>query len=303
MNQKVTFGVIGGYGAIGRVVASELWKSCSGKVLICGRDRARSEALAAEFDGRVVAERVDVFDNDSLENFCRRCSVIVNTAAPVMVLRDRVAQAAFRANCHYVDAASLLIVKERMLLHSGQIADSGLSFVMSAGWFPGVSELLPAYAELLAMNRMDSVESVSVYYGDTSDWSRNGFRETAWLIRQLGSGWRGYFRKGKWVPVSMFRASREINLGGRVGRRRFFMSSTPELSEIGTRLSDCTFVAYGCVPGLQVAVAGALIGLLPMSQDLGARLLQNAFRKNRLPIGGFVVCKAIGAMLKDTRWR
>lgn len=115
MKQKVPFGVIGGYGAIGRVVMSELWKSCSGQVLICGRDRARSEALAAEFDGRVVAERVDVFDNDSLENVCRRCSVIVNTAAPVMVLQDRVAQAAFRANSHYVDAASLVIVKERML--------------------------------------------------------------------------------------------------------------------------------------------------------------------------------------------
>lgn len=294
MDQKGAFGIVGGYGTIGRVVASELWKSCGRQVLICGRDQAKGEALAAGFDGRVSAEGVDVFDDDALDRFCGRCSVVVNTAAPVMVLQDRVAQAALRANCHYVDAASLLVVRDRMLPRNGEIADAGLSFVMSAGWFPGMSELLPAYAEVLARRRMDNIQSVSVYYGDTSDWSRNGFQETAWLIRHLGSSWRGYFRRGQWVPVGMFQASREINLGGRVGPRRFFMSATPELSEIGTRLSDCTFTAYGCVPGLRVGLAGALISLLPMSQGLGARLLQSAFRKNRLPVGGFVVCQVTG---------
>jgi hypothetical protein len=63
-----------------------------------------------------------------------------------MVLQDRVAQAAFRRNCHYIDFAGLTLVKERMLPHSREIADLGLSFVVSAGWMPGISELVPVYA-------------------------------------------------------------------------------------------------------------------------------------------------------------
>ena len=294
MIPRATFGVIGGYGAIGSVVVSELQKSSAESILIGGRDEDRARALAFKLGDKVSARRVDVLDAGSLDEFCSGCSTVVNTAAPVMVLQDHVAQAAFRAGANYVDAASLMIVKDRIAPLGNTIADAGLSFVLSAGFFPGLCELFPAYAEVLARSRMNSLESVEVYYGDTSDWSANGFREVAWLIRHSGSRWRGYFRHGEWVPVSLFKASREVDLGTDIGVRRFFMSATPELSEIGVRLNDCTFAAYGCVPGPRIALAGALIGVLPLSDDFGARLLRKGFRKDQLPMGGFVVCRVFG---------
>jgi hypothetical protein len=42
------------------------------------------------------------------------CSLIVNCAGPVSLLQDRVAQAALRARCHYVDLAGMSFVKERL---------------------------------------------------------------------------------------------------------------------------------------------------------------------------------------------
>jgi len=72
---------------------------------------------------------------------------------------DRVAQAAFSRRCHYVDAAGMSFVKERMLPHHREIEDLGLSFVVSAGWMPGMSELLPAYADAKARAGMDTIES------------------------------------------------------------------------------------------------------------------------------------------------
>jgi hypothetical protein len=72
------------------------------------------------------------------------------------------------------------------------------------------------------------------------------------------------------------------------------LSSTPELSEIGVRLKDCYFAAYGYIAGPRIALAGALIAVLPLSHDFGARLLRNAFRKNQLPMGGLVVCRVSG---------
>ncbi|MBZ5621820.1 MAG: saccharopine dehydrogenase NADP-binding domain-containing protein [Acidobacteriia bacterium] len=126
MSRTVTFGIVGGYGATGRVVASELWKSCEAEILVGGRDLAKGKALAAEFDCRVSAAQLDILDAPSLDGFCRRCSIVVNCAGPVVVLQDRVAQAAFRGRCHYIDAADISFVRERMLPHRREIEDSGI---------------------------------------------------------------------------------------------------------------------------------------------------------------------------------
>jgi saccharopine dehydrogenase (NAD+, L-lysine forming) len=177
MSRGVTFGIVGGYGATGRIIASELWKSGDGEILIGGRDLDTGKALAGEFDHRASAAHIDVLDAHSLDDFCSRCSIIVNCAGPVMRLQDRVAQAAFRGHCHYIDAAGMCLVKERILPHRQEIEDLGLSFVISAGWMPGLSELLPTYADAQARSKMEMIESLSVYFGDSGEWSSNALRD------------------------------------------------------------------------------------------------------------------------------
>lgn len=294
MSQIATFGIVGGYGATGRVVVSELLKSVEGEILIGGRDAARLEAFAAECGSRVSAAPLDVEDARSLDAFCSRCSIIVNCAGPVKLLQDRVAQAAFRAHCHYLDPAGMSVVKERMLSHDRDIADLGLSFVVSAGWMPGITEYLPVYAHAQAKTRMDSIESVSVYFSDSGDWSDNALRDGVWYLRQLGLPKPGYFRKGEWIRVPMAKASRNVDLGEPVGLRRFNLFSMPELNEVGRRLTDCDFLTYSYLSGFRTAVAAILIALLPLSEESGVRLLENVFRRNHLPVGGFVAVHVRG---------
>lgn len=294
MSQTITFGIIGGYGATGRVVVSELSKSCDGEMLIGGRDLAKGAALAAQLGSRVSAAHLDVLDARSLHDFCSRCSIIVNCAGPVTVLQDRVAQAAFRSRSHYIDIAGMSFVKERMLPHGREIADLGLSFVVSAGWMPGISELLPIYADAQARAKMDSIESLTVYFGDSGEWSSNALRDVLWYIRQLGLPSPGYFRKGEWARAKMSAAFRKVNLGNPVGPGRFFMFSTPELNEIGRRLNDCDVSIYSYLSGVRTALATTLIALLPIPEGLGVRMVRNMFRRNRLPVDGFVVVQVLG---------
>jgi saccharopine dehydrogenase (NAD+, L-lysine forming) len=143
VSQRAAFGIVGGYGATGKVVVREVLKSSDGEIAIAGRDTAKLNSVAVEFGSRVSATRLDVTDARSLEEFCSRCSVVVNCAGPVMLLRDRVAQAALHARCHYLDLAGMGLVKEAMLVHGREIADMGLSFIVSAGWMPGLTDLLP----------------------------------------------------------------------------------------------------------------------------------------------------------------
>jgi hypothetical protein len=294
MTRPARFGIVGGYGATGRVVAAELWKACPGEIRVGGRDLDRGKALAAAFDSRVTAARLDVLDEASLDRFCEGCSVVVHCGGPVLRLQDRVARAALRQGCHYVDLAGLTLVKERLLPHAREITDRGLSFVVSAGWLPGLTELLPVYAHARARAQMEAVESLAVFFGDSGAWSDAAFEDIAWFLRRVGVRRPGYFRKGERVPVGMRRASPRVDLGGRVGRRWFSLHSLPEQDEVARRLGDCDVFIYSYLPGVRVAVAAALAALLPLPHGLSVRLLRGAFRRTSLPVGGFVVARARG---------
>jgi hypothetical protein len=294
MTRTTRFGVVGGYGATGRAAVQELRKSCDGEILIGGRDLKKGQALAAQLDGRVSAAQVDVLDDASLDRFCDGCSVVVNCGGPVMLLQDRVAQAAFRRRCHYVDVAGLSVVKEGMLAHAPEVADLGLSFVMSAGWLPGLTELLPVYTHAQARAKMDAVESLTVYLGDSGEWSDSAFVDMAWYLRQTGLRGANYFRKGQQVRARLRQAFTKVEPSSRVGRRRFVMAPTPELDEVGRRLDDCEFFTYTYVPRLRTVIVASLVALLPMPVGFAARLLRSSFPKNPLPVGGFVVAVALG---------
>jgi short subunit dehydrogenase-like uncharacterized protein len=236
-----------------------------------------------------------VLDAQSLDDFCGGCSIVVNCGGPVSQLQDRVAQAAFRKRRHYVDVAGLSFVKERMSSHGREIEALGLRFVVSAGWIPGLCELLPVYADALARARMDSIESVTVYYGDSGEWSESAYRDIVWYLHHTGLRKPYHFRKGERVRDKMSEASVKVDLGGRVGLQRLTWFSTPELDEIGARLNHCDLFTYSYVPSVRVALAGALVALVPLSEKLGVRLLQNAYRKVPLRVGGFVVVRVLGS--------
>lgn len=294
MSKAVTFGVVGGYGATGRAVVSELVKSGVGEILIGGRDLAKGNAAAAEFGGGISAVRLDVLAPRSLDEFCSRCSIIVNTAGPVIVLKDRIAQAAFHRHCHYIDAAGMAVVKERMLPHAEEIAALGLSFVVSAGWTPGITELLPVYAYAQAKSKMDSIESVQVYSADSGEWSESALRDGVSYIRQTGFSKPGYFCKGNWVHAKTTEASRKVDLGDPIGLRRCSLFTMPELGEVGRQLTDCDFFSYAYLSGFRNAAAFIMIALLPLSEESGIRLLRGMFRRNRLPVAGFVTVHVVG---------
>jgi saccharopine dehydrogenase-like NADP-dependent oxidoreductase len=299
MTLPITFGIVGGYGASGRIVAAELWKSTDGNILIGGRDLTKAQAVAAEFDQCASAAQLDVLDDRSLNDFCGRCSIVVNCAGPVTLLQDRVAQAAFRARSHYVDAADMSLVKGRMCPHSREIEDLGLSFVISAGWNPGLSEFLPLYADAQARARMDTIESLSVYQADCGAWSTSALLDAASYIHKSGLQSPGYFHKGEWTRVKLPQASRQVDLGDPIGSRRFSLHSTPELREVGRQLNHCDFFPYAYVSGWRTIMAITLMASVPLPQGLAVRMVRNVFRRNRLPgtndVGGFVVAQIPGS--------
>src|SRR5262249_58972422 len=136
----------------GSVVVSELWKSCPGERTAF----AVNARLSCTVVGRSCDYRIGLPSGPGETlSLCGSCG--------------------------------LSMVKERLRPHSQEIAQLGLSFVVSAGWLPGLTELLPVYAHERAIPSMDTIESVPVYIGDSREWSPAAFQDMAWFLRQGGS--------------------------------------------------------------------------------------------------------------------
>lgn len=289
MNRSAAFGVIGGSGSTGKAVAKELRRSTDKRILIGARNLANAEAVAKNLGTAVSAVRVDVRDARSLEDFCGRSSIVVNCSGPVCELQNLVAQTALRTRSHYVDVAGLTVVREGMMPHDQEVADHQLSCVVSAGWLPGMSELLPAYSLALAKTRMDAVQSMTVHFGDSGEWSNNALRDAAWYLRKFGRRRPRYMHNGAWVRARLSEVLVEKEIASYMGRCLFSMSCRPEMAELISRVKDCDVRANTYLPSRRTAVAGFLIALLPMPMDLAVRILRPALRAQSLPVGGFSV--------------
>ena len=296
MSGSAILGIVGAYGATGRAVVAELLRSTEDEILLGGRDSAKLEACAAEFGSRVSCSNMDIQDSRALDEFCRGCSVVVNCGGPVMVLQERVAQAALRGRCHYIDPAGMSLVKERMLPHHQEMVDRELSFVVSAGWMPGITELLPIHAHSRAQAQMDSVHAMEVYFSDSGEWSESALRDGVAYLRtlRLGVFKAGYFRKGEWVRARTFEASRKVDVGGPIGLRRFSLVYMPELNEVGRRLTRCDFRSYSYLACFQNALDAMTIALIPLSAEAAVRRLRSIFRRNQTEVGGFVIVRVQG---------
>ncbi|MEU6038467.1 saccharopine dehydrogenase NADP-binding domain-containing protein [Actinomadura sp. NPDC047616] len=139
-----TIGVLGGSGAVGRVVVDRLaaWEP-GGRLRVGGRDPRRAAAACAQVTGAGAEPvRVELNDDAELRAFCTGCDVVVNCAGPSYQVLDRVARAALAAGAHYVDAAGDVVAADALCDgHAPGLGDRAALF--SAGLMPGLSGLLP----------------------------------------------------------------------------------------------------------------------------------------------------------------
>lgn len=294
MDHSVTFGVIGGSGSTGKAVANELRRSTDRAILIGGRDLAKLEAVAAQLGAAVSVIRLDVRDPRSLEEFCCRCCVVVNCGGPVSELQDIVAQAALRTRSHYVDVAGLTLVPEAMMAHDQEVSHLGLACVMSAGWLPGMTELLPAYSLAVSKTRMDEIHSVTTYSGDSGEWSNSAMRDIVWYLRKFGRRRPKYMRNGEWVRAKLAEILIEKDMGAPIGRRLFSMSCLPEMAVLIGGLKGCDGRAYTYLPSRSTALVGSLIALVPLPMEFAIRRIRAALLAEFLPVGGFGVVEIQG---------
>jgi hypothetical protein len=191
MESKPIIGVVGGYGAVGQATSRLLYHGKECRLRIGGRRPELARLFVnKDLDGCAEIMAVDVYDRDSLLNFCKDCHIIVNCAGPSFHVLDRVARVAFACGADYVDPGGDDPLYLR--LAEFEFVDSGRRSVLSAGIMPGLTMLLP---RALAGAGFDRVSGLTAYIGLRDHLTKVGAAD---YLLSLGGGfgeslaaWRG----------------------------------------------------------------------------------------------------------------
>jgi saccharopine dehydrogenase-like NADP-dependent oxidoreductase len=156
-----SFVVLGGVGAIGRVVVRDLFESHPrNRILIADYNEAGARAYARSFRARrVSAAFADAGATKQLANLFRGHTIIINCTQHDFNLK--VMRAALAAKVHCVDLGGLFYWTRKQLKLDKSFKREGLTAILGAGCSPGITNVM-IHA---AADRFDRITSVRIRVG------------------------------------------------------------------------------------------------------------------------------------------
>jgi saccharopine dehydrogenase-like NADP-dependent oxidoreductase len=155
------FVVLGGVGAIGRVVVRDLFESHPrNHILIADYNEVGARAYARSFRGRRVSPAfADAGQTKQLPKLFRGHTVVINCTQHDFNLK--VMRAALAARVHYIDLGGLFHWTRRQLKLNRQFKRAGLTAILGAGCAPGITNVMTR----AAADRFDCLTSVRIRVG------------------------------------------------------------------------------------------------------------------------------------------
>ncbi len=156
--------VLGGYGAVGTAICSDLAKSPPISEVICaGRNLDKAKHLAQKLKSdKVTPKKVDASNSDELMKALEGVDIVISSAIPKYNVA--VMKAALKKGAHYIDNAVHTVVDEKLKFDDA-FKNAGLSGLLNLGEDPGLANIFARYAA----DRMDRVDEIRIRDGETCE--------------------------------------------------------------------------------------------------------------------------------------
>ena len=161
LDEARSFVVLGGAGAIGRVVVRDLFESHRlNRIVVADFNQSDAMAYAHKFQSRRVrGQFADCRQVEELSKLLRGNSVVINCTHHRLNLK--VMSAALRVGTHYLDLGGLFYWTRRQLKLDKKFEEAGLTAILGMGCAPGISNLMARQA----VDLMDRVSSIKIRVG------------------------------------------------------------------------------------------------------------------------------------------
>ena len=206
--KRAKVAVLGGSGDIGQVVCKELSELGEYSIVLAGRSVERAQAVASTLSCATEVRQYDVLSGtgDSFQD----CDAIVNCTGPSCETGPNAARVAMASGAHYIDVGGYALLKDHLQKHENVLKERHCSYVLSAGWMPGLSEVFIRYALEQAEAKLGKAHDVTLYCGARDTWSLASAKDMVWhIFSDMKFGW---FAKGEWQDRHMFRVNSSVEL-------------------------------------------------------------------------------------------
>ena len=153
--------VLGGYGAMGKIIVKDLFETTNDEIIIAGRDLKEARKLTNSYKSiRVKAVYADTNNHESMVKAFKGSNVVIH--AVHHEFNVKVMKACLAAKTNYDDLGGLYHWIKPQLRLNKQFKKANLTAVISIGASPGITDILAAYGA----SKLDKVKEVHIRMGD-----------------------------------------------------------------------------------------------------------------------------------------
>ncbi len=225
--------IIGGYGAVGRVIALALANKFPGQVIVAGRSYEKARSLAQELGDKIRPYQVDL--TTAHEN-----PEILDGVAVVVICLDvpdmRFVRQCLQGGIHYVDITAEDAILQQIEALDGAVKVGGSTAILSVGLSPGLTNLLARHAQA----QFEDLHHVDIH-GFLGLGEAHGAAAARWTLQNLNASYT-VRENGRPRRVSSFGEHKQAGFPDGLGQRRVYRFNLAD-QHVLTRTLNLTSVS------------------------------------------------------------
>ena len=234
MAQKVL--VIGGYGRIGKSVATDIVSHTDAEVSITSR---QAQPQIEPF--RFLARNLD--DREQLHKAIANKDLVVHCAGPFHHRDGRVLESCIEQGVNYIDVSDHRSFYQRVIKQQEQAIAAGVTAVLNTGIFPGISNSMVKQG----VEQFDRANKIHLSYVVASSGGAGltVMRTTFLGLKNKFSAWID----GKWQDISPYSQREVIKFPAPYGKTGVYWFDVPETYTFADSFPvDTVITKFGSIP-------------------------------------------------------
>ena len=208
MNKKVL--IVGGYGNVGRIIATELCRRFPKQVIVAGRNYQKAKEFSSELEQQIIPMGLDVSSISSSDGLLDDVGVVI------MCLDQKnieFVQRCIQRGIHYVDISASYHILSKLEKLNKEAQKAETTVVLSVGLAPGLTNLLTKHCQSQVPDMTYADIYILLGMGDS-----HGDAALQWTLENMD----GKFTTrdhGETKQVKSFEDGKQTVFPGRLGKR------------------------------------------------------------------------------------
>jgi saccharopine dehydrogenase (NAD+, L-lysine forming) len=208
MNKKIL--IIGGYGNVGRIIATELCRQFPGQVIVAGRNYQKAKEFSLELGQQIIPMVLDISHISANDELLDDVGIVIMCLDQENI---EFVQQCIQRGIHYIDLSASYHILFKIEELNKDAQKAGATAVLSVGLAPGLTNLLTKHCQSKVPDMTYADIYILLGMGDI-----HGDAALQWTLENL-SGEFTIHDNGGTKRVKSFEDGKQTVFPGRLGKR------------------------------------------------------------------------------------